>query len=227
MRNKYTVFCNSFIFLIGSIIAVSLYAQTPGYLGMRHSIMGEISAMPSIFEKNSTINTTFTGRYQFILSRNITIGAMYQSYSTQMGYVSPLTNRVGRANIEGWALGLNVRWFNFFKLGVIAPLGPYQQFEINYGKYQITDRFGRYYAFPDNVIGKDMGAKRQISIGFSIGMQRIVQKYVTFHYGIRSSYVLPIDLDNLESKYIEGISNRRMRNFSAIMLTGGIGVLIF
>ena len=204
-----------------------LCAQTPGYLGMRHSIMGEISAMPSVFEKNSTINTTFSGRYQFILSRNITVGAMYNSFSTQMGYLSPFTQRAGRANLTGWGLGMNVRWFNFFKLGVIAPLGPYQQFELLYSQYNITDRFGRYFPAPNNIIGKPLGAKRQISVGFAIGMQRIVYKYITFHYGIKTAYVLPLDLDKVTDTYIDKTASRRMRNFSAIMVTGGIGVLIF
>ena len=154
------------LLFVGNIFHLALYAQTPGYLGMRHSIMGEISAMPSVFEENSTINTTFTGRYQFIFTRNVTVGAMYQSFSTQMGYLSPITMRTGRANITGWGLGMNVRWFNFFKLGVIAPLGPYQQFELNYVEYDITDRFGRYDFPPRNVVGQAIRHKKATLFGF-------------------------------------------------------------
>lgn len=224
---KNAVFRYVGLLVIGNMFHWVLCAQTPGYLGMRHSIMGEISAMPSIFEENSTINTTFTGRYQFIFTRNITVGAMYQSFSTQMGYLSPITMRTGRANITGWGMGVNVRWFNFFKLGVIAPLGPYQQFELNYLQYDIADRFGRYDFPPRNVIGLPLGTKKQLSLGFSVGVQRIVYKYITFHYGIKSSYTLPIELGEVKDAYINEAAYQRMRNFSALMLTGGIGVLIF
>lgn len=201
--------------------------RIPGYLGMRNMIATRVMGMPSLRDDASSINLQWGIEGRRILTRAISVGIKYGRLQTRVGYKSPISNFEGRAAIAGHSLGADVRWYNFFSLGNIAPIGPFQELELNYAWYNVSDISGRYFESPHNYKGKYMGTNQYFSLGFTVGYQRVMYKFITFQYGLKLGYMLPISLQTNSDEYVNDISTKRMRNYSAVMITSGLGVLIF
>lgn len=215
------------VFVLFWLLPLSICAQTPGYLGMHHYISGNIYAFPSLRDKSSTVNLVISVELQRVWTRNFSSGIYYNSYTTQFGYESKITQKSGRCRMDGWEVGLKARWHYFFSRGIIAPLGPFQELEVGYMGYNVFDRYGHFYNKPQDVQNQYVGNNQHFTIGLGIGEQRIIYKYITFQYGVYAKYVFrSINNEKLEP-LVQEISLDRIRRFQAFQLNVGLGWLLF
>ncbi len=205
----------------------TLWGQTPGYLGMKNHLNGTAFTMPSLRDTNSAINLMLLGGFSHIWTRSISTGGTYQWFSTQFGYKSKLTSRSGRGVINGWGIGVNARVYYLSTKGMIAPLGPFQEFQVSYQYYNVFDKYGRYFPPPYDISGYRFGGKGGFAAGTSFGEQRVVYKFFMISYGINFRYVFPEFHSNIKEEYISNIVHKRVRNFQIFSLSLGIGALIF
>lgn len=215
------------IFLICLVSTSFLLGQTPGFLGMRNYLSGNIYAFPSLLDKNSTINLTLSLELHRVWTRNFSTGIYVNNYTTQFGYVSPLTQRVGRGKIEGWGTGLKVRWHYFFSRGVIAPLGPFQELEIGYLYYNIFDKDGRYFTKPEENPNRYAGYHQHLMLGLGIGEQRVIYKYILLQYGVFGRYVFKNRPNPRLEPTLSALSDARIRHFQTLSINVGLGWLLF
>lgn len=216
-----------YIFMLVGLLPLSIFAQTPGYLGMHHYISGNVYAFPSLRDKSSTVNLVISVDLQRVWTRNFSSGIYYSSFSTQFGYESKITQKAGRCRMDGWETGLKARWHYFFSRGIIAPLGPFQELELGYMAYNVFDRYGHFYAKPQDTQNQYLGRNEHFTIGVGLGEQRIIYKYITFQYGIYAKYVFrSINNEKLEP-LVQDISLDRMRRFQSFRLNLGLGWLLF
>lgn len=217
----------AFILLSFCCFVHALSSQPPGYLGMRHYVLGNTYMSPSLADANSTFNFMFSGEFYKVWTRGFTQGFYVQGYTTQFGYKSPFTNKVGRGRIEGWGAGLKFRWNLFYRRGVIAPLGPFQEIEIGYVGYNIFDRYGRYFTAPDNLENRWLGSNVHLSAGLGVGEQRVIYKFITFQYGAYARYVSNNYFFQRPQSYLHEQTLTRTRGFYRFNLNLGVGWLIF
>lgn len=204
-----------------------LAAQTPGYLGKKTLLSTDINLFPGLFfppDKSVPIplNTRITLMLDQTVSRSSSIGVGAGYYHAQMAYETD--NGEGLANIDGYLSSLNVKFYSFRRKGNIAPLGPYQQVELMYLRYQITDIDKNFYADRRS----DLGTYSDFAAGLTFGLRHIVLNRFTVHVGMQYAFVFgAIQNGNQAERQARRLAIERLRGHFAINYNAGIGFLLF
>ncbi len=207
-----------------------VWAQVPGYEGKRNPLQLELQASPAladwVFQPEGALaaNLHLNLNYEHVISRRTAIGIDAGLFQTTQNFL--FQNKTGSIRLQGASIGLFAKTYRFLRKGNIAPLGPYQKWEILYLPYRIDNpetsfpNFGERRAYHD------------FALSFAVGTQRVFAEHFTYHLGVQTAWVfnLPANAANRQGEmdqYINQIAARRLRGFFALNLHAGIGVLLF
>jgi hypothetical protein len=207
-----------------------LPAQTPGYEGRLNPISLEMSVSPAladwIFQPEGQPQVNLRGSlyYERVLSRRTSIGGSLGYLQARQNFL--FQNQTGDIRIQSPAISLYAQTYRFLRRGNIAPLGPYQKWEVIYLPYRIDN--------PDNSFPDFGEAQRyhDFVVSFGLGTQRVFAKHFTYHLGLQTGWVLnvPANTTNRGSealRYLNQITARRLRGFFALNVQLGLGLLLF
>ncbi len=220
------------ILLISSIMLLNIcMAQVPGYIGRRSPISLDINIFPAIrFSKLAKgilpVNLRWGLSMEHVLSRRFALGASISNIRTIASYESDavLNQIAGDALIRGVTFGVGFKMYNFKRIGNIAPIGPFQQLELLFLNYRMTDLDRNF--FED---GRSyLGSFKDIGLSFNLGTQRVFQEHFTYHLGVKVGVALgafrgKTDID----RHLIEIATDRLQGYYFLNINAGIGVLLF
>ncbi len=217
------------LFTLFLLRLANLQAQAPGYLGFNSHLQGDISSFlairPFTQDKDSSININlrYGAHWEQVISRRFSVGASMHRLSTSFWYEDEAP--FGKGKLESWDMGIFIRMYSFRKRGNIAPIGQYQQLEVLYLSYQLTD-VDRLY-FPDG--RKELGTFSDIGLLYSFGTQRIIWDRFSLNIGVSIGTVLGLFSSNdpLDTEDIKRFATERLQGHFLFNFKGGIGVLLF
>lgn len=132
------------------LAAQSCFAQSPGYMGKKLLITGEVSFLNALFNPNHNLNKGLnkfsfnvraTTDLDYVVARNGTVGATFDVFATGMKYdwlsdtydpllIPNVEKRFDHARITGFGYGINYKVFRNPSRGGIAPIGSYAKFDL-------------------------------------------------------------------------------------------------
>lgn len=230
----FTVLLNYWLLIMAfGMIIDSLYAQPPGYIGKRTPISLQINSFPAIrFSKleegKLPFNIHWGLKMEHVLSRRFSIGGSVSHIRVKTNYEfeDGLRLVTGDARINGIALGLNTRMYNFKRIGTIAPIGPYQQIEVMYLHYRMNDIDQQFYKDART----DLGSYRDLGISFGMGNQRIFNEHFTYSYSFKVGTVLGSFRNSQKTEaeiYLYNTAIDRLQGYFFLNINAGIGVILF
>ncbi|GAB4422472.1 MAG: hypothetical protein OHK0039_38550 [Bacteroidia bacterium] len=208
--------------------ACLLPAQGPGYLG-RHTLLGgDVHFFPSLSnlldpEGASGLNGHAGLVLEQVIGRRLSLGASLHYAPTRMTY--SYDSVAGVALMRGWTAGLRLRSYTFRRRGNIAPMGPYQQIELRYLGYRITDYDRRFYADGRS----DLGFHSDWVLLAGLGTQRMAGERLCWRAGLQAGWVMnprPNRSDPQE-QYLRDRATDRWRGFWIINPEFGVSVLLW
>ena len=204
-----------------------LHAQAPGYLGKKTMLTADLNFFPGLSFAQAEdmpvpINTRTSIMLDQVVSRSSSIGLGAGYYHAQMRYTS--TNGEGLARIDGYQAGLNTKFYTFRRKGNIAPLGPYQQLELMYLRYRITDIDRNFY--PDQ--RSDLGAYGDFAAGLTFGLRHIFLNRLTLHVGMQYAFVFgAFQRGTQPERLAQRYAIDRLRGHFGVNYNAGLGILLF
>ncbi len=204
-----------------------LHAQAPGYLGKKTLLTADFNLFPGFsFAQTENlqipINTRSSVMLDQVVSRSSSIGLGAGYYHAQMVYTT--ANSKGLAQIDGYQTGLNAKFYAFRRRGNIAPLGPYQQVELMYLRYRITDIDRNFY--PDQ--RSNLGTYGDFAAGLTFGLRHIFLNRLTLHVGMQYAFVFgAFQRGNAQERLARGYAIDRLRGHFSLNYNAGVGILLF
>lgn len=221
---------NRFLFL-SFLACQTLIAQVPGYEGRLWPIQLDVNLSPAVAdwvfqpEGKLELNWRLGLEIDRVISRRISLGANAAFFQSRQNFL--FQGQTGFLDLRGQSIGLQLKNYRFLRRGNIAPLGPYQKWEIQYLRYHLSDPRDE---FP-MPIEEDMRVQ-DMAISFTLGTRRMLGEHFTYHIGIQTAFVLNLSGENARRMadpipYLNQIAIRRLRGIFAVNLNAGIGVLLF
>lgn len=209
----------------------TLIAQVPGYEGKLWPIHLDFNLSPAVadwvFQPEGKLELNWRAGLEVdrVISRRISLGANYSIFRSRQNFL--YQNQTGFLDLGGQAIGLQLKNYRFLRRGNLAPLGPYQKWEIQYLRYRLTD--------PRDEFPRPLDEDRltqDLAVSFTLGTQRMIGDYFTYHIGIQTAFVVNLGGENARRMpdpipYLNQIAIRRLRGIFAVNLNAGIGVLLF
>jgi len=219
-------------FLFLSFLACqTLIAQVPGYEGRLWPIQLDVNLSPAVAdwgfqpEGKLELNWRLGLEIDRVISRRISLGANASFFRSRQNFL--FQGQTGFLDLNGHTLGLQLKNYRYLRRGNLAPLGPYQKWELQYLSYRVFDHADE---FPvpleeDRII-------RDLAASFTLGTRRMLGDHFTYHIGIQTAFVLNLNGENARrmpepAPYLNQIAIRRLRGIFAVNLNAGIGVLLF
>ena len=129
------------------------------------------------------------------------------------------------AKIDGNTAALNIKFYSFSRRGNIAPLGPYQQIELSYLRYTLTDIDRRFY--PNG--RPNLGTYEDFAFSLTFGLRHIYFDRLSLDVGMQYAFILGVldDSGNSQEALAIRLSRNRLRGHFGLNYHMGIGILIF
>ncbi|MEM6346453.1 MAG: hypothetical protein AAF927_21365 [Bacteroidota bacterium] len=208
----------------------TLMAQVPGYEGRLWPIHLDVNLSPALAdwvfqpEGKLELNWRIGLEVDRVLSRRISLGANASVLQSRQNFL--YQGQTGFLDLNGHTLGIQLKNYRFLRRGNLAPLGPYQKWELQYLSYRIYDPREE---FPVPVEDQRV---RDLAASFTLGTRRMLGEHFTYHIGIQTAFVLNLTGENARRMpdpipYLNQIAIRRLRGIFAVNLNAGIGVLLF
>jgi hypothetical protein len=201
--------------------------QAPGYLGKKALLTAEINAFPAFsFTQSESLPLSLNTRtgivWDQVVSRSSSIGGGGGYYHSQMVYQS--NNGAGMARINGYYASMNAKFYTFQRKGNIAPLGPYQQVELMYLRYRITDIDKNFYADRRS----DLGTYGDFAAGLTFGLRHIMLDRLALHVGMQYAFVFGVFQNgDPQERLARRYAIDRLRGHFSLNYHAGIGILLF
>ena len=203
-------------------------AQAPGYIGKKTPITVEGLFFPNLLFKLGSqhplrLNTRYGASFERVISRQVSVGLSWETLRTKTRYDFDM--RTGSAEIEGYAFAFDMKFYTFNRRGNIAPLGPYQKISVFYIPFSMRDQDLQFY--PN--IQRDLGRYSDLGISLTMGSQRIWQNTYTYHWGIRTGWLLNAFQRETtpETIYLKELGTVRLRGHWGFSFNLGFGILLF
>ncbi len=208
----------------------TLMAQVPGYEGRLWPIHLDVNLSPAVAdwvfqpEGELELNWRLGLEVDRVLSRRISLGANASILQSRQNFL--YQGQTGFLDLDGHTLGIQLKNYRFLRRGNLAPLGPYQKWELQYLSYHIFDPREE---FPVPIEDQRV---RDLAASFTLGTRRMLGEHFTYHIGIQTAFVLNLTGENARRMpdpipYLNQIAIRRLRGIFAVNLNAGIGVLLF
>ncbi|MEL6650021.1 MAG: hypothetical protein AAFQ87_04365 [Bacteroidota bacterium] len=218
-------------FLLMLLAYGTLSAQIPGYQGKRWPISIDVNLSPAladwVFQPEGQLELNWRAGIEadHVISRRLSAGANVGLFSTRQNFLRG--SQTGFLDLDGQYYGLQLKHYRFLRRGNIAPLGPYQRWEVQYLRYRLSDPRNE---FP-NPLDEDR-ITQDLAVSFTLGTQRMLGEHFTYHIGIQTAFVLNLTgefarRNGPQQAYLNQIAIRRLRGMYALNLNAGIGVLLF
>ncbi|MEL7531456.1 MAG: hypothetical protein AAFN10_09125 [Bacteroidota bacterium] len=219
------------IILVAFLACQTLAAQIPGYEGRLWPIHLDVNLSPAVAdwvfqpEGELELNWRVGLEVDRVISRRISLGANASFLQSRQNFL--YQGQTGFLDINGYTLGLQLKNYRFLRRGNLAPLGPYQKWELQYLSYQVLDPRDE---FP--VPLESDQRVQDLAVSFTLGTRRMLGEHFTYHIGIQTAFVLNLSGENARrmadpTPYLNQIAIRRLRGIFAVNLNAGIGVLLF
>ena len=205
------------------------FSQAPGFAGKRLIMAVEGYAFPSLRfiytdDRSLSLHTHRGLNLEYVWDRRFSAGLILTKMTTQVGY--NYQNRSGNSMLQGTNIGAFVKTYTFLRRGNIAPIGPFQKFELQYLTYFLIDQDRAFY--PDG--RTELGAFRDWLFTYTLGSQHVLPPRITYQWGIQGGWILNVGQIfpfSAEDKYLSDVSTSRLRDQFAINLTMGVGILLY
>ncbi len=213
--------------LMISFLPLIVSAQVPGYLGKKTLLTADASLFPGFLYAQSTdvpirLNTRVALVLDQVVSRKSSMGLAGGYYHTQYLYTS--NNGMGNAEINGYSAAWNVKFYSFKRKGNIAPVGPYQQIELMYMRYQVRDLDRNFY--PDR--RENLGSYGDVAAGLTFGLRHIMFNRLTLHVGMQYAFVFgAFRSGDAQQRSIQSLSINRLQGHFGLNYNTGLGLLLF
>lgn len=214
--------------LILCIACISLFGQTPGYVGKKNVLSVSVSTLPAIryMNQDESNQLVFNLRTELLLehviSRQHALELPFAYLQTRTPY--SFQGREGIAQLSFYSAGATFKRYSFKGIGNIAPLGGYLQAKMYYAYTEIEDLDRQFY--PDQ--RTDLGNYQGIGIEGGIGFQRIFGRIFTLQTGLRIGTVLGIDNSEktVGEAEIADLVSTRLQGHLLFNLQFGLGILL-
>ena len=199
----------------------SLKAQIPGYMGKRFTLsynaymapnLGAILGLNDVNREVKIplrLNTKHIIEADYVIGRRVSAGfelgfmrhnvpyiyevhsivdPQYQSYRS--------TSQLGNVDLNGFAVGINFKFYDLFSKNTLAPLGSYLVLNVQRLSYNLTDELGAANKefISDTVKAIPVTAKNSgFMFGIGFGTKRIYYNKVTLDFSLNSgiAVILP------------------------------------
>ena len=251
----------SLIILLFILSGSAVKSQAPGYLGKTLIANFDVNFAPSIrtygfddywplkFNMKSGIGL------DYVFSRNNTVGLKFNFFKTNFDFTEDCvfdTNILGStyydvnfrsnglAQMKVRNLGINIK---MFRHNLLAPLGMYSEFELNYYSYNISYSEDTLflYAVKNQYDTKWIpefpnGKFRAMGLNYTVGYQRIFFDKLVTNIGLQFGWLFTGDILIYEqpgyleldpADYLRILSQRRLQYHTAINLEAGVGILLY
>ncbi|MEZ4827231.1 MAG: hypothetical protein R3C61_13280 [Bacteroidia bacterium] len=215
--------------LLAALYSGSLQGQPPGYVGKRSILSFDNYTFPNLFlvvDEQYPFRLNYRGGIsgEYVLSRRLSAGVLFNGYQAQTDY--HFRGSYGFMKIDGADMGIFLKSYTFRQRGNIAPIGPYQKFELLYTRYRMVDLDRLFY--PD--ARTDLGRSSDLLIAISLGTQHVLADRLTYHWGLHSGWLFKVlDQPHTDEReqHLKDVSTTRIRGIFGLSLNIGIGVLLW
>ncbi|MEM6261046.1 MAG: hypothetical protein AAGI38_00960 [Bacteroidota bacterium] len=215
--------CIIFLFLLGDTCCV--FSQVPGYLGQKNILHLRVTGAPAVAYGSEEglwgPNLKWGLGWERVISRRFSLGLVAYQIGTKVRYAN-FQKENGLAHVWANAAGVQIHWYNFFKRGNIAPIGPYQRLEVMYLNYRLQDIDRKYY-----LDGREnLGNFDDLAFTFAVGTKGIIGTRLSYHVGIQTGTMMRIlSTSFISSSDPDILGAARLIRHMSFNLECGIGYL--
>ena len=227
-RNNANIYLHIFYFVSINFLTIALHAQIPGYIGKKTPVSFDLHLFPTLGkyilrEENLSLNLRTALGIERVISRQASIGVSLNHFTTSTTY--EFDARTGNMQLDGWMIGANFRSYRFYSRGNIAPIGMYLKPQFHILSYQLVDMDHNFY--PDR--RSDLGKYIDLCLGLTYGTQRMITNHIFYNIGFEGAWLINVfnQQSTNEGQYLKQRASTRLREFLALTVQGGLGLLLF
>lgn len=209
-----------------SAIAQHKQPEVPGYAGKRFLTTVNAHSFPALARANrlADIRMNFRPSIQteYVLTRAHSIYAQFSLLQTTTDYERDSMTGMAQINAKGIELG--VRLYSLQRRGSLAPMGFHHQLGLLFLPYSVQDLDGNF------AQGKeDLGSYRDVALTYAIGDQRIIHPSIVYFFNLQAGWLLNFSptQSTLEGTLVKEFATSRLRNFSLLNISFGLGFILF
>ncbi len=207
------------------------YAQddpspVPGYIGKRCPITFNLHTFPALAQAESlselTPNLRGSLHFEYVLSRAHSIYGQLSYLQTTFDYQRD--SLMGEAMLRVPGIEFGARLYSLQRGSNLAPLGFHQQLGLRFVPYQVDDLDGNFSQ------GKSrLGNFRDLILVYGIGDQRIIHPSIIYYFNIQGGWLFNFfpTQPTQEATEVKALATSRLRNFSLLNISLGIGFILF
>ncbi|MCI4669404.1 MAG: hypothetical protein MRZ79_14810 [Bacteroidia bacterium] len=201
-------------------------SEVPGYLGKRFLTTVNIHTFPALARANRLAELKLNFRpslhAEFVTSRSQSVYTQFSFLQTTADYSRDSVT--GTAEISAKSIEVGVRLYSLQRRGNIAPMGFHHQVGLSFIPYAVKDLDGNF--SPGN---ENLGSFRDMIILYGIGDQRIIHPSLVYYFNIQGGWLLNFfpNQSTLEATEVKALATSRLRNFSLLNISVGLGFILF
>lgn len=212
--------------LSSSSFGQKMHTEVPGYTGKRFLTTANAHFFPALARANRLAELKLNFRpslhAEYVLTRSQSLYTQFSIFRTQTNYTRDSLS--GDAQIDARSIEVGIRLYSLQRKGSLAPMGFHHQIGVAFIPYGVTDLDGNF------AQGKeDLGTFRDFILLYGIGDQRIIHPSLVYYFNIQAGWLLNFSptQSSLEATLVKEFATSRLRNFSLLNISVGLGFILF